>query len=224
VATDNGPRGEASGKGWNMLRGFPRTLVLLITRPGYLARAWSLRQRSDLVSPVGLYAILALVFFLVWPHWGGANRYVTELFQNASSGHAVGRRMPDLHLDPPVANFLIRHLLSVISLVLLPWAAAVVRVTHPKSRGFADAVVFALDFHSFAFLCGLVTAPLVTFRPPAGAEVVALGCAVFLVASLRGAYETSWLQSIVKGAVVSAWYLLGIFLLGLLTVPLRLPF
>lgn len=132
--------------------------------------------------------------------------------------------MPDLGLEPWAANFLLGHFENVVSLALLPWMAPVVLVAQSKSRSLAGALVFTLDYHSFVLLWGLITAPLLAFRPPVGVGVVALGCAAFLVASLRGVHSTSWLQCTVKGAIVGAWSLLGVLLLGLVAVPLRVPF
>jgi uncharacterized membrane protein len=187
-----------------------RTLRGLLFRPGFLTREYLAGRRVGYVPPFRLYLLVSAV-----------NLALTAALQTNS--FFFFSATPGAHSARVIA------LLPRVMFVLLPAFAAILAVVY-RGRFFAEHFVFALHFHSAAFL--LASAHILLVAPEVGLPKTLVPAARFVDAllqiavlahlylSLRRAYGRSRLATAASMAAVLAGYSLA--LLAALTVTVQL--
>jgi len=150
----------------------PRTLVLLVTRPGFLTQEWREGRRARYVSPLRLYLLASVFFFSVTFFLGipGVSEIdvdpavLTELGGSVDdlANQAIGRRMQGLFTLAAVAMVI----LLALWLRAVRWRSSLLFVDHLTfSLHVHTVVMFALTpayFLLFFGLPGYVAAGLLT--------------------------------------------------------------
>lgn len=175
-----------------------RTLRGLLFRPGFLTREYLAGRRVGYVPPFRLY-LMASAVNLALSAWLRSN---TFFFFSATPGAESARTIA---------------LLPRVMFLLLPAFAAVLALVY-RGRMFAEHFVFALHFHSAAFL--IATLHVLLVAPDAGIPGILVPAARLLDAvlqialfahlylSLRQVYGGSRLATAASMAAVLAAYLL----------------
>jgi hypothetical protein len=147
-----------------------RTLKPLFTRPGFLTEEYLVGRHTRYVQPLRLYLVASAIFFAVF-FWSESTRFFF-LWITADDAELITfvRRLPQLMF------------------LLLPFFAWMVGVLHrSRRRLFTAHVVFALHFHSFAFLVLPVTAavqPLLRRISEGGSSLGGFGAALGALSGL----------------------------------------
>ncbi len=193
----------------------PRTLRALAWPPGHLTTEWLRGRRASFVSPLRLYVVAALVFFVAWPATvpGNLLEAFTQVFvEGVTESTAVET---DMRLATQVFA---ESLPGVTIVVLVPLFGALLHWANLRRRPFVADLVIAVHIHVAAFLAAVLTTPLQSLGGVW--EVIAttlfvLGVVVFSVASIARAYDIErWRAAVRTGAVGVAYLVLTALLLG----------
>ncbi len=185
-----------------------RTLRGVLFRPGFLTREYLAGRRVGYVPPFRLYLLVSAVNLALAAGLRSNSFFFFSAVPGAESARVIS-------------------LLPRVMFLLLPAFAAILAGVY-RGRMFAEHFVFALHFHSAAFLAAtlhlLLVAPEVglpkALVPAALRLDVLLQLAVFahLYLSLRQAYGRSRLATAASMAAVLVAYALALFVALTLTV------
>ena len=171
-----------------------RTLAALFMRPGLLSERFLAGQRQRYTSPVRLYLVVSVLFFVVvaWVARSGI------LF--------------DVNDDAIVEVNVLADDLPRLMFVLLPVFALLLKVVYP-GRLLFDHLVHALHLHTAAYIVLAAALPL---ERAATGNVALLGLQTlpflylggYLLLSMRRVYAANWLATIAKAAVIAFSYVI----------------
>ena len=169
-----------------------RTIVTMFAHPGVLTERFLAGRRRQYTSPVRLYLVVSVLFFLVVA-WTVRQGILFDV--DADSAGEVRVLTEDL----PALMF-----------VLLPAFALLLKLAFWR-RFYFDHLVHALHIHTAAYA---VLALLMPFEQAADRHWWLLGLHIALVAylcsylviSMRRVYAASWLAASVKAAVIFVVY------------------
>lgn len=202
-----------------------RTVGALVVKPGYLTREFVAGRRASYMSPVRLYIVTSVIFFLLLSVFGEFNVSV-DARDAVPAGEAVespehvdaGREAAlgqgwGLRLDAPenVDSDALREKLMdnfpMAMFLLLPVFALVLKLLYPR-RFYTEHLVFGLHLHAFHFL---LFGALVLIPEPAAASSgvldavlvwlrtgLLLGGLVYWLVALKVAYGQSLALTAVK--------------------------
>jgi hypothetical protein len=201
---------------------------MLLTSPGFLTREYFLGRRARYISPIRLYLIFSLAFFLATTLPG--REAVFETDEDVEIG-PLGALIGLDAMSPQEANELVNRVrhdwVPRVMFVLVPLGALLVQiVTWRSGRTYPQHLYFALHVHAayFAVLAlttllewlfaGRLSTPLYWVR-----TVVLV---VYAVVAFRSAYGGNWLVALGRTAfvlfiytnVVTAALILGIAVLA----------
>lgn len=187
-----------------------RTFRTLLFRPGVLTREYLAGRRVGYFSPFRLYLLVSAAHLALAAATGATSFF---FFTVSGSGSGTGR---------------IVALLPRLMFVLLPVFALLLQGLQ-RRRTFAEHFVFALNFHTAAFVIATVhilLVPLTTsasvLRPPAiGLDAgVQLYLLLYLYLAQRAVYGGPWLGTLLKTALLLAGYAAALLLalVGLIRV------
>lgn len=228
----------------------PRTLGLLLRRPGRLTTEYLAGRRARFIAPLRLYLVTSFIYFLAFGlSTGGAMfqvepgtqgqaqlteedlRSVREIpFLPEAMAERLSQRLQQVNAAGPdaVNRMLARELPSRIPLavfLLVPLFAALLKLVYVRrGRYYAEHFVFALHLHAFAF----VLFTLVLLSPTRWLSLALLmGFFVYLVQAMRHVYGQPLPRTLVKLAILGAGYglalaatTIGLLLFILATAPL----
>ena len=197
-----------------------RTLRALLTQPGVLTSAFLAGQRRRYTSPVRLYLVISLLFFVL-AAWLAGRGVLLEEGQTLETDAAEQARL--------ISNYLPR-----LMFVLLPVFALLLKAAF-RRRLYFDHLVHSLHLHSVGYLALALLLPL---EARADESLLALAVQLlvttYLVASfivsVRRVYAVSWLAAGIKAVGITMAYVVLVSgtmeLTGQLTLPesAALPF
>ncbi|MEL7449022.1 MAG: DUF3667 domain-containing protein [Pseudomonadota bacterium] len=170
-----------------------RTIVTLFVHPGALTARFLAGHRKEFTSPVRLYLVISVVFFLVvaWVVRRGILFEVSE--ESVGEVRMLTENLPTLMF------------------IFLPGFALLLKAAYWR-RLYFDHLVHALHLHAAAY------AVLAVLMPTEQASnehwiwlalhiVLATYLLVYLVVSFRRVYESGWLVTAIKAFVVFIAYL-----------------
>jgi hypothetical protein len=206
------------------------TLRLLLTRPGRLTSEMLAGRRQRYISPVRMYLVCSLLFFV-----GLAIAIPAPQAQPNVSGERDLQVSPndralviDLKKgatrvagDP--AGFMDRiwSRAPKVAFALVPVFALLTMATFRRRvRFFVPHLYFALHFHCFVFLASLVLLAIDKASSLPLASLSALLAPGYLVVAARETFETGWGEALWKALLVSVLY--GLLLLCAVAVVLVL--
>lgn len=137
-----------------------RSIIPLITRPGYLTQQFLAGKREHYIQPLRLFIFLSILFFLMLSL--SVDMRVDE-FSETMKEPVLSNGLGDAFWDRFFGS-----LLPKLFFFLLPLFAAIVALLYRKKRlNWLTHFLFALHFHSTVFLIGIIY------------EIVSLGFARF---------------------------------------------
>lgn len=170
----------------------PRSLAALLFRPGGLSRAYLDGQRVRHISPIGLFLIINLVYFLAPPVTDFNLSIQDQMYLQPYSALVqplVEQRLEDrgMALDDYAPEYANRadKLAKTLIIVHLPLLALVLLLLHPRKRLYY-AEHFVVTTHLFSFLLVLMMVGYALFFAGMG-----IGNQLFS-ADLSGLFSTLW--------------------------------
>ena len=169
-----------------------RTLAALFTRPGLLSERFLAGQRQRYTSPVRLYLVVSVLFFVVVA-WVARSGILFDVNDDATAAVSV------LADDLPRLMF-----------VLLPVFALLLKIVFP-GRLLFDHLVHALHLHTAAYIVLAMALPL---ERAATGNTFLLGLQTlpflylggYLLLSMRRVYATNWPVTTLKASVIAFSY------------------
>jgi hypothetical protein len=237
----------------------PRSLKLLMLRPGELTRQYLAGKRASFVQPVRFYILISLVFFLaVWVtntaivqfvgfhtivgnHEGVAFRLFAPLAQvpNDLRPSEITNRvhltddegntpawftrllgeMEHALKEPATLNERMSELFPKMMFALVPVFGLILWLLYAwRRRYLIEHLIFALHFHSFAFvLATLVIVARPVLPPGFIGGLFLVPAALYLLLALKRVYGQNWVKTAIKEVVLVVLYGLS-FGIGLLTL------
>jgi hypothetical protein len=225
---------ELAGDAWHELSGYDGRVAETfrnLLRPGRLTLDYLQGRRARYLSPVRLYLIASVVYFLaaaaapesasglrigVWddranPQLSAADRARLEA-EVADEVWPVRVLLQSVAADP--AGFRARTLtvLPRVFFAMLPIYAGILWLFYRHMR-FPAVLVFAAHLHAFAFLAlsisesvKLIEVPTITI--PIGLVMVAT-VGVYGLRAQRAVFGGGWLMTLVKAAAIGVIYLIA---------------
>lgn len=192
-----------------------RTLLVLMTKPGELTRAYVDGANGRFVSPIRLLLAMVAVYFLVaGPYWLDFN--VT----NNEAQLIPGLTDPSIASNPVILEAYKDAIVDYQSIsrllgpILLCWLVALVRIR--TSEPFGHHLIYAVHYYCFDYAwAGLMAAAsaaqvklfpdisLLTWWIP-----IFAGLWLYAVLSARRAYSDQWWQALLMGFAVIAFDML----------------
>ena len=173
----------------------PKSLFLLVARPGWLTQEWIAGRRTRYVSPIRIYLISSVVFAVVAFSLGFPLPGLSAAQFAALEGTSVIESLQN--------SFQVAITIAVI--VFVPLLTVALKLLYLRFGGYlVDYLVFALHFVSASFVLWSIVWPALFFEMFAG-SVALLGGLVtlaFLFLSLRGAFGQPRSWTLVKSAVL----------------------
>lgn len=203
-----------------------RTGTTLLFRPGRLSRAYLSGQRVDYLSPIALFLVINLLYFLAPPLTDFSLDLNNQLHQPYGEliRPVVEQRLAarDITLEAyqPLYNERTNHLSKSLIILHLPLLALALLVLFPRRMYYAEHFVVATHMFSFflAAILGVTVIALGVYgalsltglmASPAGMMPAALATLLGLVllwwlVALRRVYAIGWIRAVVSllGAVV----------------------
>jgi len=182
---------------------FVRTFRTLLFRPGVLTLEYLARHRAGYYSPFRLYLLVSAAHLVLVAATGATSFF---FFTVSGSGDGLGR---------------MAALLPRLMFVLLPVFAVLLHVLQRPRRTFVEHFVFALHFHTAAFIVATVhilLVPLTTSPSALRAPAVVLDAGVqlslllYLYLALRVVYDGRWLPALGRMLVLLAGYVAALLL------------
>jgi hypothetical protein len=226
---------ELAGDAWSELTGYDgRVMETLrgLARPGFLTRQYLEGRRAHYLSPVRLYLIVSVLYFLIAasvPEIGGGMRVgITDTDRSGASLSEEDRRglLAELDTAPWYLRTLLRPVLEDpvafrlrvftvmprVFFALVPVFAVIVSLFYRRHH-FPTSLVFALHVHVFAFVVFSVSeASKFTGSEVVGGIAGAITTALFVVYAVRAfraVFGGSWPMTLVKAAGIAFLYVLA---------------
>lgn len=206
----------------------PRTVALLLGRPGRLTRDWAQGRRARYVAPIRLFLVSAVVLFFVWE--AGSQRqviagHITAFLEGYYSADAT--TLPsDLEAQ---ARRMADRVVAGLNLLLLVGSVPLLAVLNSLFRWTSGPMVLHFTFSLHVHAVGLTVISawlLIGHAFPVAVEgdmlLVPLGLiAVYLTAALRTAYSVSWRAAIAQslGLIIGYCFLATLLTVGYGLIP-----
>jgi hypothetical protein len=187
---------DLDGRAW-------RTVRTLFAQPGRLTEEFLAGKRKTYTSPIRLYLFISVSFFILMA-WIAARGMLLEHGQT-------------LYADAPVQARFMSDQMPKLMFLLLPVFALFLKAVFPR-RLYFDHLIYSVHVHSAAFVILAVMLPV---EKVASENLAALLLqvmmlvyfVVYIVASIRRVYSTSWTGSIARSVAVLFGYLVVFSLL-----------
>lgn len=202
-----------------------KTLRLLILRPGQLTLEFLSGRRTRYVPPLRLYIFVSFLLFLALGLTPSTVKVVGHTHVSlsgeaaeappapagGSQEHALEAKAKEVAEHPEVFREHLWHWMSHVMFALLPAFAGLLALLFRRPRRyFVEHVIFALHFHSFAFLVFLASNLLGLLRWKAAGSaggILVLGLPPYLGAAMKRVYGGPVWKIVLKGALLTAVYL-----------------
>jgi hypothetical protein len=191
---------------------FFRSLVPLVTKPGFLTLEYWVGKRTYYIHPLRLFFFITIVMVIL------ANAYYkkfekeikeesisrTESNANDPRDPATRERQEKQALEGINKTFdYASAYLKYISFLLLPvYAFGFSILYYRHKKYYIDHLVYALHLQSFAYIIVSIVITVPLFIAPATREwfmdVVLLSLAIYTFFSLRRVYQQSWGKTLLK--------------------------
>jgi hypothetical protein len=191
-----------------------RTIVPLVTKPGFLTTEWAAGKRVRYISPLKLYITISALFFLVLSVSPNSTIFNThsELGHPASHHNHestldqfLNKGIPAMsHLDPSLLRQHVMSHLPTASLLLVPVSALLFSLLYCRSkRYYVEHLVFCLHYNCFCFLSYGVSSLFPGAIPRAIAFIWGLG---YLLFAVKANYAQGWIKSTLKFVTFGGLY------------------
>ena len=212
-----------------------RTLVPLLTRPGFLTNEYNAGHRVPYLSPLKLYLTISVLFFLLFswkPPISSSNTHINIMTERGSAARvattateydAVQKALPPAKRDMIFRRALKRGAFKAkqspqafvaalladvpkMMFFLLPLFAAALKLLYLRTkRLYVEHLVFLLHVHALAFL---ILVPLLLVHPDWLLGSISLALGVYIFVAMRVVYKQSWLVTLWKFSLLGFGYVL----------------
>ncbi|MFQ5674715.1 MAG: DUF3667 domain-containing protein [bacterium] len=199
---------------------FLRTLVPLMTKPGFLTTEYNSGRRTRYMPPLRLYLFVSFLLFFVLAmtdvRMVKFSATPTKANATAMDSLTTARQMqlPD-SLDTTAKlrrkflyklrqeqqnlqqiNKTITNRLPQLMFVLMPIFAGLLKLLYRrKGLYYFSHLIFAIHFHTFAFLLLFLVVLIFVVSNSGGGVPLIAGIPIYLFLGMRRVYEESWWQS-----------------------------
>ena len=213
---------------------FARTVRTLVRRPGTLTREYLEGRRARYVSPLRLYLLASLAYFLLAAAAPSAERSEEDAVsvgpgvtvRGAAAGGTDAERAEALEAvarapaviqpfarraveDPDGLRRRILETLPRVFFALLPVFAGIVALFY-RGRRYPEHLYFAIHLHAFVFVALAVPELLRVARLPAVADVASvlasIAILVYATLAFRQVYRGSLAGTLVRGVGIAVIY------------------
>jgi hypothetical protein len=180
-----------------------QSVRLLLTRPGFLTHEYFRGRRARYISPIRLYLIFSVLFFLA------SAAVSTPLSDEDRAELARANPSANLEFASAVEAWLPRTVFALVPVFALVTAA----VTRSARRNYPQHLYFAFHVHAALFAIGTLWMLLRFSRSEAMdvvADLLTIAASVwYLVAAFRVAYGSTWRRAAGRAALAGAMYVLA---------------
>ncbi len=202
-----------------------RTAWPFLARPGFLATEWAAGRRTRYSSPVRLYLLTSLLFFLCASLGPGRGEVEVGPGDEARASAEVDEARASLERLGPAGRYVSGRIATLqrlgfeearrrasetfqanaprVAFFLVPWLALLLKAAYRKERRvFAEHAVFSLHVHSFAFVV-LTAVALLGGR---GQPIAFAALAAHLALALQRFYGGAWRRTALVLPAVALGY------------------
>lgn len=223
-----------------------RSLVPFLRHPGLLSEEYVRGRRERYVSPIRLYLVSSLLFFVVAsflvdrsdtgflritntsknteaPAPGALPQSADSLAVGSRGNSPTGAFFERLFETDPqeISAHFVRQLPRAL-FVLVPVFALLLRLIYARrSRLYIEHLVLGLHVHAFLFL---VATPAMLIPTSIGAAPVLLLSSAYLLLSMKRFYAQGWIKTLLKSWLLQAMYLVVVTVAMLATLVLTVMF
>ncbi|MEM6486527.1 MAG: zinc ribbon domain-containing protein [Pseudomonadota bacterium] len=201
-----------------------RSLGALVLKPGLLAREYRAGRRRRYLSPIGLFLLGNLLYFLA-PPLSDLQLSLTEQYELQPYRHLITPWV-DSYIAVSGSSFdevarryelRIAELAKIMVILFVPLVALVTMVLFADRRlYFADHLVLALHYMAFLLLYFISTGALAAFAylliperlPSSAVTIMLLAHFVYLPPMFKRAFDVSWWRALVTAPI----FVFGFFL------------
>ncbi len=192
-----------------------RTLLVLLTKPGELTRAYVAGGTGRYVSPIRLLLAMVAVYFLIaGPYWLEFNVTNSDVKLTPGTTNPAFVSDPlafELYKDAIVDYQSVSRLLGPL---MLCWLVALVRIR--TREPFGHHLVFAVHYYCFDYawagLMAIASATQLKLFPDFSLVTwwipIFAGLWLYAVLSARRAYDDNWWQALLMGFAIIAFDML----------------
>ncbi|MCF7920839.1 MAG: DUF3667 domain-containing protein [Candidatus Cloacimonetes bacterium] len=212
---------------FNLDSRFYITLKYLITKPGFLTGEYFKGKRESYISPIRLYLIISMVYFLTFTVHNfynnikkGVYLVETEMLSAAGDSLSTNDTLKTVSEEPAVSTMMIANqefqldqakisaafLNNVprIMFFLLPLAALILKLLYSRLKYFYfEHLVFLLHTHSFFFLTRIFN-KILPFEPVL--IILIIGTTIYLFFAQKNYYQQSTGKTILKMCLFATLY------------------
>ena len=193
------------------------TLRLLFARPGRLTAEMLMGRRQRYISPIRLYLLASLVFFVLLAGAFPAPKPATDVSNDPQLAASADDDRFELNLkkgikvvagDPAAFTNRLWNRAPKVAFFLVPaFALMTCALFRRRLRFFVPHFYFALHFHSFIFLTGILVLLLHRWIPVV-TSLWAISLPVYLVLAARTTFEARAGEALWKTLLVCLGYAL----------------
>ena len=194
----------------------PRTVGLLVAKPGVLTRDWAEGRRSRHIAPIRLFLGSAVVFFFAWQFSAGRQgTYFADLFHGFLDGLYAGEDVPPPENVEEIAQALADRIVSGLRILLLVVSVPLFAVLNRfgwqhRTGAMVIQLTFSLHMHAVGLaLIALWLAMGHFVRGLSGPNTLLLPvCAMiaYLVVAIRNAFSLSPREAFGRGVGLAIVY------------------
>jgi len=185
---------------------FLRTMIPLVTKPGFLTREWAAGKRARYITPLKLYISLSAIFFLIFANTVSIKGENLITINKGSSRLPAWMNNLATQLQNKDTNSIRDHFLSHVptaALLLVPVTALVFSVLYVRrQRYYLEHLVFLFHFNAFSFLVlgisRIADLELLSSIETYWRAVVFISICVFQMLSLKRDERPVWRKVIAK--------------------------
>jgi hypothetical protein len=183
-----------------------RSVRLLTTRPGFLTREYFEGRRARYVSPIRLYLIFSVVFFLVS---AAVSKPLTDQ-DRAELAQGSGRFAEMAKANPDFGDTVEKWMPRTMFVLVPVFALLTAVVTRSTGRNYPQHLYFAFHVQAALFAIGAGWM-LLRFGRSETMDVIAAVAVIgtsawYLVAALRTAYGGTWRRAVGRATVLGVTY------------------
>jgi hypothetical protein len=197
-----------------------RSIRLLLTRPGLLTREYFLGRRAGYISPIRLYLVFSVIFFLV-------EAGVSKTLSEQDRAELARAESPfGMSMNPDFASTIQDWMPRTMFLLVPVFALLTAAVTRSTGRNYPQHLYFAFHVQAALFALGALWMLLRFGRSEVMdvvADLLSMAAAVwYVVVAFRVAYGGTWRRSAGRAAIVGATYFVayGLALAALVALAL----
>ncbi len=200
---------------------FLRTVVPLVSKPGFLTQEWVQGKRARYITPLKIYIMLSAIAFLVISLKINSHTVPSGLDMNVGSGNDLSELMPKRG-DNEIVYFFKQSILAFSKVdkkvlldqfmgrlptacfLMVPIAAVLFGLLYVRrSKYYVEHLVFTLHYSAFSFLM-LATAIVVPWNGIG--PICYLWVAIYLFLAMKRSYGQGWIKTFFKFSIFGFSY------------------